>query len=396
MVLGAPRRLATDMARGGHRGRTLILLFAAGVLALVVPSIPAHAAGGCATPGRDGTASLTGVINTYYPGVGTAAAASTTITLGTATGAAAPIAIGDLVLVIQMQDTGIDSTNTGAYGDGVAGDPATGWTALNGAGLYEYAVATSAVPLVGGVLTVSSGLINTYTQAAPTATQGQRDFQVIRVPQYASATLTAGLTAGPFNGSTGAVLVFDVATALNLNGAAVSVSQGGFRGGLGRQLAGGAGGTGTDYVNLSANPFHAQKGEGIAGTPQYVYSSLSGTTANSGVDGYPNGSTARGAPGMAGGGGTDPHPTANDQNTGGGGGSNGGAGGMGGNSWNSNLAMGGFGGTAFPATAARAPAGAGGGAGKRNNSGAIAHASSGGEGARARAVPPPPRRRGGE
>src|SRR2546422_4036005 len=212
MGFGVTRRLATDMARAGHRGRTLILLLAAGVLALVVPSIPAHAAGGCATPGRDGTASLTGVINTYYPGVGTAAAASTTITLGTATGAAAPIAIGDLVLVIQMQDAGIDSTNTGAYGDGVAGDPATGWTALNGAGLYEYAVATSAVPLVGGVLTVNSGLINTYTQAAPTATQGQRDFQVIRVPQYASATLTAGLTAGTLNGSTGGGPGLDRAT----------------------------------------------------------------------------------------------------------------------------------------------------------------------------------------
>src|SRR2546428_4907540 len=125
MVFGAACRLVTDMARAGHRGRVFVLLLAAGVLALVVPSIPAHAAGGCATPGRDGTASLTGVINTYYPGVGTAAAASTTITLGTATGAAAPIAIGDLVLVTQMQDAGIDSTNTGAYGDGVAGDPPT-------------------------------------------------------------------------------------------------------------------------------------------------------------------------------------------------------------------------------------------------------------------------------
>src|SRR2546426_6078280 len=154
------------MARAGHRGRTLILLLAAGVLALVVPSIPAHAAGGCATPGRDGTASLTGVINTYYPGVGTAAAASTTITLGTATGAAAPIAIGDLVLVIQMQDAGIDSTNTGAYGDGVAGAPPTGWTALNAAGPSGYPGAASAPPLAGGVLTGDSGLINTSTPAA--------------------------------------------------------------------------------------------------------------------------------------------------------------------------------------------------------------------------------------
>src|SRR5438874_13198288 len=60
-------RLVTDMARSGHRGGTLALLLAAGVLAPVLPSIPAPAAGGCATPGRDGTASLTGGINTIHP-----------------------------------------------------------------------------------------------------------------------------------------------------------------------------------------------------------------------------------------------------------------------------------------------------------------------------------------
>src|ERR1700694_5803210 len=280
-----------------------------------------------------------------------------------------------------MQDAAIDSSNTGSYGDGVAGDPASGWTALNSSGLYEYTVATSAVPLAGGSLTLGgSGLINTYTSAAPTPAQGQRDFQIIRVPQYVAATLTAALTAAAFNGATGGVLALDVDRALNLNGVAVSVSQEGFRAGLGRQLAGGAGGTGTDYVNLAANPFHAQKGEGIAGTPQYIYNSLTGTTVNNAVDGYPNGSTARGAPGTAGGGGTDPHPTANDQNTGGGGGANGGTGGMGGNSWNTNLAMGGFGGTAFPATAARVTAGSGGGAGTLNHSGGITNARSGGSG----------------
>src|SRR5207253_5105610 len=367
------------MARLGHRGGIRVLLLGAAIVAFVIPSAPVQAAGTCATPGRDGTATLNGVINTYYPGVLTAAAGTTTITLGPGTGAASPIVAGDLLLVIQMQDAAIDSTNTGAYGNGVAGDPASGWTGLNSAGLYEYAVATGAVPLVGGALTVSSALLNTYTHTLPTPTQGQRNFQVIRVPQYVAATLAGGLTAGAFNGSTGGVLVFDVDGALNLNGAAVSVSQEGFRAGLGRQLAGGAGGTGTDYVSLSANNFHAQKGEGIAGTPQYIFNSLTAGTVNNLVDGYPNGSTARGAPATAGGGGTDPHPSANDQNTGGGGGANGGAGGMGGNSWNTNQAVGGFGGTAFPATAARVTAGAGGGAGTRNNAGA-ANASSGGNG----------------
>src|SRR5207302_2047685 len=177
----------------------------------------------------------------------------------------------------------------------------------------------------------------------------QRTFEVIRVPQYAAATLTSTLAAAPFNGSIGGVLAIDVAGALALNGATVSVDRAGFRGGLGRQFAGGAGGTGTDYVNLSTNLFHGQKGEGIAGTPHYVYDSRAGAAVNTGQEGYPAGATARGAPGTAGGGGTDPNPAANDQNTGGGGGANGGAGGQGGNSWFSNLPRGGFGGTAFSA-----------------------------------------------
>ena len=120
------------MARLGHRGGTFVLLLAAAVIALLIPAAPAEAAGLCATPGRDGSASLTGIVNTYYPGLATATAGSTTITLGPATGASTPIAIGDLLLVVQMQDAAINSTNTGAYGDAVAGDPATGWTAQIG------------------------------------------------------------------------------------------------------------------------------------------------------------------------------------------------------------------------------------------------------------------------
>src|SRR5216683_4589723 len=94
MGSGFASRLVSDMARLGQRWGTLALLLAAGVIALVGSPIPAYAAGGCATPGRDGVATLSGVINTYYPGSGTAAPPSTR-----------PIR---------------------APGDGVAGDPATG------------------------------------------------------------------------------------------------------------------------------------------------------------------------------------------------------------------------------------------------------------------------------
>ena len=326
-------------------------------LTLLVPS--AAAAGPCATPGASGAGgTLTGVVNTYYPGVGTATAGATSISVGAPTGAATAIAAGDLLLVIQMQDADINSTNTNAYGDGVAAAPASGYTALNSSGLYEYVMATSAV--AGGVVSISglgagAGLINTYRSAAATATAGQRAFQVIRVPQYTTATLSSTLTASAWNGSTGGVLALDTTGTLTLNGT-VSVSGLGFRGGQSFQRAGGTGAN-TDVVRPSNAGNGGEKGEGIAGTPSFTVTS----------DTYPGGDMDRGAPGNGGGGGTDGNPPANDQNSGGGGGGNGGAGGLGGNSWNTNLAVGGYGGVGVPATGSRVFLGGGGGAGTANN-----------------------------
>ena len=56
------------------------------------------------------------------------------------------------------------------------------------------------------------------------------------------------------------------------------------------------------------------------------------------------------------------------ENSGGGGGGNGGAGGLGGNTWNSNLPRGGFGGAVFPHATDRLALGGGGGSGSNNNS----------------------------
>src|SRR5204863_3741736 len=86
----------------------------------------------------------------------------------------------------------------------------------------------------------------------------------------------------------------------------------------GRQLAGGAGAN-TDYRTLATNAANGSKGEGIAGTPRYLFQGT-GTPLDTTVEGYPNGSYARGAPGNAGGGGTDGEIVSNQQNTGGGGG----------------------------------------------------------------------------
>ncbi|HEY1799727.1 MAG TPA: C25 family cysteine peptidase [Terriglobales bacterium] len=336
----------------------------------------------CTVPTTTVGGTLTGVINTYYPGSSSVAAGATSITLGTATGSATPIASGDEVLIIQMQDAAISSNNDGTYGDGSTG---SGWTNLNNAGVYEFATATSAVPVGGGTLTIAGagpggGLLFGYNSAAASGTQGQRTFQVVRVPHFATATLGTGLTAAAWNGSTGGIFVLDTSGALTLGGHTVTVDGLGFRGGAGLELNGGVAGSSTnDYRQVSPTTYPAgpaftgvpvagidgPKGEGIAGTPMWVQ--VANTPFSTGVDGYPNGSMGRGAPGNAGGGGTDAN-VDNDQNSGGGGGANGGAGGFGGDAWDSNLSVGGLGGAPFPSSTGRVVMGGGGGAGSRNNS----------------------------
>jgi uncharacterized repeat protein (TIGR01451 family) len=337
----------------------------------------------CAMPGNDGVGgSLTGIVNAYYPpgtGVTGAAAGATSVKLGaaSASGAQKAIAANDLILIIQMQNAAINSTNSSSYGDGVAGDPATGSTNPNNTGEFEFVVATGAVPVGGGTLNFSGagatgGLLNSYTNSIATSAQGQATFQVIRVPQYSSATLTSTLTAAPWNGSTGGVLAIDASGQLTLGGT-VAVDGEGFRGGGGRILGGGSGAL-TDYVTLSTNNANGSKGEGIAGAPAFVAPAAGFSTTASAiatnqtfVEGLPSGSYARGAPGSAGGGATDANPAANNQNSGGGAGANGGNGGNGGFGWNSAGIVGGFGGTPFTSSTGTLILGGGGGAGTTND-----------------------------
>src|SRR6202171_3559409 len=263
-------------ARGA--GRSCLAAGLAAVLAVaafaLVPAQPVAAAGrGCVVPGNDGPiATLTGVVNSYYPGTASAAAAATAISVGARIPGASPaIAAGDLLLVIQMQDADISGTNAVTYGDGASG---RGSTALRSTGLYEYVAATSAV-VAGSVSIAGSGagggLVNAYDFTTTlTATNGFRTFPVIRVPQYSSATVTAGLTAAAWTGAVhaGGVLAIDVAGALNLNGQTISVNQLGFKGGLGVLQAGGLDAN-TDYAVASGRGDHGYKAEGVARTPHF-------------------------------------------------------------------------------------------------------------------------------
>jgi hypothetical protein len=371
-------------------------------------------------PGFPAGGALTGVVNSYYAG-STATAGANSLTVSTAYGvrpAGSPaIAAGDLLLIVQMQDAQITSSNTECYGNNTdetgggctaSGSNGSGANNQGVTGRFEYVIALGAIgagvagctAAAGKVCILgagaSNGLLFSYSGAARTGTRGQRTFQVIRVRQYSTATLTSGLTAYAWDGRVGGVLAVDVSGQLTLGGASVSVDALGFRGGRGQQLGGvGSGAANSDYRNSISTStsscnlnrvVHGTKGEGTAGTPRQLPNAAddAGTVpGGSTCDGYPNGERARGAPGNAGGGGADGNTNSNDQNSGGGGGGNGGAGGQGGRSFFSNLDVGGFGGAAFPATLGATPAlvlGGGGGSGTRNNTPGIIDAASGGIG----------------
>jgi Bacterial Ig domain/SdrD B-like domain len=333
-------------------------------LAQVIPS-----------PGKDGVGgTLTGVVNTYYPGLGQVNAGSTSLQLGTrnTNGSSSPIRAGDLILIMQMQGATIDFNDDDRYGDGLSGNPASGSVSAN-AGQYEFAKAFSDLT-VGGQLELrgagtGDGLLFSYTDSNPTASQGAVRYQVIRVPQFSSATLGNGLTAAAWNGSSGGVLALDIAGTATLAGT-VDVSGKGFRGAGGRLLNGAIGPLGEpiEYrVNAATGTDNdGGKGEGIAGTPRFV--NQNGSLLDLGTEGYPLGSAGFGAPGNAGGGGTNA--------TGGGGGSNGGAGGRGGDNWSPTETtasqrhpdpLGGFGGTRDTNSSSRLLLGGGGGAGANRN-----------------------------
>lgn len=325
----------------------------------------------CATPAAQGSASIAGVVNTYYPATSDLSAGGTSVTLGAATGASTPIATGDLVLIIQMQDAQFDRNNNEGYGDNVNGDPDNGLTNLRNSGRFAFARATSAAPLSGGVLTIAASTGIAFEDANASGANGQRRFQVIRVPQYDDAAISGTVTAPAWNGRTGGVVVLDVASELTMSGGTISVDGLGFRGGGGRQLGGASGFANTDRRTPASRNTNASKGEGVAGAPRFM---LTGSSLlDTGVEGYPSGSHGRGAPGNAGGGGTDGNPTRNDQNTGGGGGANYGAGGRGGHAWCPTAPAGcsqsgGWGGGAITAqNESRLVMGGGGGAGTTNN-----------------------------
>ena len=279
---------------------------------------------------------------------------------------------------MQMQNgSSTNFTNTSSYGGGMN----------SSVGSYEYAKVSS---VSGSTLTLTKALTNTYTQAA------QSTFQVIRIPQYVSATLGGSLTALPWNGTSGGVVAIDVYNTLNFSGQSIDVTGKGFRGGGSQDVGyyyranfsksegavpfiyagtygGTTGSTGTAPTNYPNSKLASFKGEGTSGTPRLMYNGT--TLVNTGVEGYPTGDVGRGAPGNAGGGGVIGGDFLNDKfpghDAGGGGGGNIGAGGVGGDTWEppgGRWPNGGFGGSSITPSLTKVLMGGGGGAGISTNS----------------------------
>ncbi len=366
-------------------------LYAYALALLFLCTYPTLVKSQCAQPGKDGNiAGLNYSPNTYYSPAAASFTLTKNVTNSISLGAAGIVASsgitgispGDLVLIAQMQGTDISSTNDANYGSNSGAEGGYLNNANLEAGYYEYAVAaagTNVTAAAGGTLNLSQTVKNTYLYANATATAGQYRYQVIKVLQYLNCTLSGNITTPAWNGAVGGISALDVKQTLTMAGFSISADGKGFRGGGGRQYTGTTdAGSVNIYRYLSSVTAHASKGEGISGTPKYVYDGASVVT--NAAEGYPNGSFGKGAPGNAGGGGTDNKPTPstsadNQYNTGGGGGGNAGAGGKAGWGWSgtpgtpNTTENGGRGGFLFgQASVSRIVMGGGGGAGTANNS----------------------------
>ncbi len=366
-----------------HFQNTCVVRKFVNLLFLLISIIYSQAMAMSATPGKDGVGGiLSGVVNTYFSGVGSLSAGERTLTLGNRNvdGAITPITAGDLLLIIQMQGAELELADADLYGDGVIGDPANGSTLIQ-SGQHEFVevISSNNVSVTIRGAGSNNGLVHSYIMQNADSQTGQYGFQIIRVPQYSTATTSSSLTAAVWNGTSGGVLTFDTAGQLTMSGI-VDVSGLGFRGAGGRQLTSTSGDFGEpiEYRINAGEGFDndAGKGEGIAGTPRYI--NQVGFLVDLVTEGIPEGSAGFGAPANAGGGGTN--------GTGGGGGANGGAGGRGGDNWSPTeipnfkrhpRSQGGFGGARIANDLTRIYLGGGGGAGANRNQ-PRAHGGSGG------------------
>jgi hypothetical protein len=204
-------------------------------------------------------------------GTCTVAGTKTAFTLANA----APFNVGDKVLIIQMTMGTSGSVNTTAVEPPTAAVDATfgSVTALGAAGNYEFAVIDTKV---GSVVTFVQNLTNTYDFTGK--------LQLVTVPQYANHTISS---APPtmfvaWNGTTGGVLVFDVAGTLTLNDT-LSMDGKGFAGGARSNFGASCNGTTALYTRTTSAAGTGFRGYGIHEFGTSIYGR--GAYANGGGSG---------------------------------------------------------------------------------------------------------------
>jgi hypothetical protein len=275
--------------------------------------------------------SISGIINIYtpvtaIPPCNPCLPSCNTITVASTTG----FAPGDRVLLIQMKGAQLNQTKTSNFGNIGSYDVA---------GNYEKLIISS---ISGSNIIFTTSLIYNYDPASV--------LQLIRYNVYNNVTVSGVLTASPWNGATGGVLVFEATGTVTLN-ANIDVSGLGYRGGISATLGFSYPCDNLEYYypELTAGVISydngAPKGEGIA-LMQAGFELGKGPWANGGGGG-------------------------NSHNGGGGGGANGGAGGLGGKQYvgcSPSSLQSGIGGYALnTASGTKIFMGGGGGAGHQNN-----------------------------
>ncbi len=265
-----------------------------------------------------------GVVNTYYRVTDVVYSKSCVVVSN-----AAGLAQFDNAMLIQMKGATVSTNDDNAFGT---------VTSINDAGNYEMVYICS---IVGDSIFFMHDLLKTYTVSGKV--------QLVRIPEYSSATVTSPLVPAPWNNTTGTggVLAIRVLNTLTLN-ADITADTLGFRGGASRILNGTCGAAlqfNRYYYNTSAGSTGGgYKGEGIVDLAN-TYSGGRGPAANGGGGG-------------------------NDHNNGAGGGSNLFAGGMGGvnnSTTGCNNKYAGLGGRALSNAGSRIYLGGGGGNGHGNN-----------------------------
>ncbi|MFN3403930.1 MAG: T9SS type A sorting domain-containing protein [Cytophagaceae bacterium] len=201
--------------------------------------------------------------------------------IGATAGNPTGFSVGDKILIIQMKGADIDVSNTASFGN---------INSIANAGNYEI---NEISDITGSVIQMKFSFLKTYTPVGKV--------QLIRIPQYTNVSVDAMLTALPWNGTVGGVLIFEASGRVTLN-ANINVSGIGFRGGLCSQNNSSYGCSNTTSALTTSNLFYyswpsfqaGYKGEGAA---EYVATREAGKGKQLNGGGGGNGHNSGGAGG---------------------------------------------------------------------------------------------------